>query len=242
MPAKVSLEFSAKDTDIAVERGDLIIVIDVLRCSTSIVNALANGAKAVIPTVTLKEAYRLRSQHPDYLLAGERGSHKPRDFDLGNSPLEFTSEKVCGKNLIMTTTSGTVALVRSRQAEWVFVGAFLNSGTIARKTVEIAEKEEKGVSLVLSGEKGQFSFEDFICAGAITERFPRNKVCHSDKALAALLAFKQAQDNLCKNVMKAEHAKHLMKIGFMRDIEFSCQLDVLKMVPIYRDGKVTLLE
>jgi 2-phosphosulfolactate phosphatase len=242
VPAKVSLEFSAKDADRAVERGDLIIVIDVLRCSTSIVNALANGAKAVIPTVTLKEAYRLRSQHPDCLLAGERGSRKPRDFDLGNSPLEFTSEKVCGKNLVMTTTSGTVALVRSRQAEWVFVGAFLNSTTVARKTAEVAEKEEKDVSLVLSGEKGEFSFEDFICAGAITERFPSNKVHYSDKALAALLAFKQAQDNLCKNVMKAEHAKHLMRTGFMRDIEFSCQLDILKIVPIYKDGKITAFE
>jgi 2-phosphosulfolactate phosphatase len=206
------------------------------------VNALANGAKAVIPTATLKEAYRLRSQHPDYLLAGERGSHKPRGFDLGNSPLEFTPEKVCGKNLVMTTTSGTVALVRSRQAELVFVGAFLNSGTVAREAIEVAEKEEKGVSLVLSGEKGEFSFEDFICAGAITEEFPRNRVYYSDKTLAALLAFKQTQNNLCKNVMKAEHAKHLMKIGFGRDIEFSCQLDILKILPIYRDGKVTLLE
>jgi len=96
--------------------------------------------------------------------------------------------------------------------------------------------------LVLSGEKGEFSFEDFICAGAITERFPRGKVYYSDKALAALLAFKQAQDNLCKNVMKAEHAKHLMRIGFMRDIEFSCQLDILKIVPIYKDGKITAFE
>lgn len=242
MVAKVSLEFRARDADRAVERGDLIIVIDVLRCSTSIVNALANGAKAIIPTVTLKEAYRIRSQHPDYLLAGERRGFKPRGLDLGNSPLEFTSEKVCGKNLVMTTTSGTVALVRSKQAGWVFVGAFLNSGSVARKTIEVAEKEEKDVSLVLSGEKGQFSLEDFICAGAITEKYPRGKVSYSDRILAALLAFKQTRNNLCKNIMKAEHAKHLTRIGFRNDIEFSCQLDILKTVPIYRHGKITLLE
>lgn len=242
MKAKISLEFRAADADKAAERGDIIIVIDVLRCGSTIVNALANGAQSVVPAATLKEAYKLHSEHLDFLLAGERRGLKPKGFDLGNSPLEFTSGKVCGRNLIMTTTSGTMALVRSKRAEWVFVGAFLNSGSVAGKTVEVAEKQGKDVSLILSGEEGKFSLEDFICAGAIVERFPKSKVSYSDGIAAALLAFQQTENDLCKTVMEAEHAKHLIEIGFKNDIEFSCQLDILGEVPIYRNGKITLFK
>jgi 2-phosphosulfolactate phosphatase len=112
MATRVDVELWARDAGKAVGRGDLIVVIDALRSGTSILTALTNGARTVIPTVSLKEAYRFRSQHPEYLLAGERGGHKPRGFDLGNSPLEFTREKVAGKSLVMTTTSGTAARYR----------------------------------------------------------------------------------------------------------------------------------
>ena len=238
----LNIELTAKNTDRAVERGDLIIVIDVLRSGTSVINALANGVKAIIPTKTLKEAYELKRQHPDYVLAGERRGNKPKGFSFGNSPLEFTSERVHGKNLILTTTSGTIALTRSRSAELVFVGTFLNAGAMAKKAAETAEKKHVNVSFVLAGDKGQFSFEDFVCAGAIAERFSKGEVCFSDKALAARLAFKQTKNDLCKKIMEAEHAKHLIKLGFRRDIEFACQLDVYNLVPIYRNGKITSLD
>jgi 2-phosphosulfolactate phosphatase len=242
MFVEINLEFRARDVNRAVERGDLIIVIDVLRSSTSIINALANGVKSIIPTKTLKEAYGIHGQHPDYLLAGERRGHKPKGFDFGNSPLEFSSEQIYGKNMILTTTSGTLALTRSRKAEWVLIGAFLNAGSVAKKAVDVAEKKKVNVSFVLAGEKGQFSLEDFVCAGAIAERFSGRNVYFSDKTLAALFAFRQMKDDLFERIMKAEHAKHLMKLGFRRDVEFSCQLDILRIVPIYKDGKITILQ
>ena len=241
MVIKVDLELRARDADRAVERGDLIIVIDVLRSGTSIINALVNGAKAVIPTKTLKEAYKIKRHYPSYLLAGERRGHKPRGFDFGNSPIEFTSEKICGKKMILTTTSGTMAITRSWDAELVFVGTFLNIGALVKKAVEVAEKKSVNVSFVLAGDKGHFSLEDFICAGAMTYRFKEGEVCFSDKVQAALLTFKQVRNNLSKSIMNAEHAKHLIKLGFKRDIEFSSQLDICKAIPFYKNGKITLL-
>jgi 2-phosphosulfolactate phosphatase len=241
MVIKVDLELRARDADRAVERGDLIMVIDVLRSGTSIINALVNGAKVVIPTKTLKEAYKLKRHHPSYLLAGERRGHKPRGFDFGNSPIEFTSEKVGGKKMILTTTSGTMAIIRSCNAELVFVGTFLNVGALAKTVVEAAEKKNINISFVLAGDKGRFSFEDFICAGAMAYRFNEVEVCFSDKVQAALLTFKQVGNNLSKSIMAAEHAKHLIKLGFKRDIEFSCQLDICKAIPFYKNGKITLL-
>lgn len=240
MVIQVDLELLARDAGKAVGRGDLIIVIDVLRSGTSILNALTNGAQAAVPAMTLEEAYKLRSKHPEYLLAGERSGHKPAGFDLGNSPLEFTRERVEGKTLVITTTSGTVALVKSKQAKWVFVGVFLNALAAARKAEEIAARETIGVSIVLSGEKGKFSLEDFLCAGAITNGFAVNKVHFSDKVQAALLAFKQAENDLTGNVMKAKHAEHLVQQGFKGDVDFSCSLNVFRTVPTYADGKITL--
>jgi 2-phosphosulfolactate phosphatase len=242
MLVQINLEFVAKDAGKAVKRGDLIIVIDVLRCCTSIINALANGAETIVPAKTLKEAYDLQRRHPDFLLAGERKGCKPKGFDLGNSPAQYTSERVLGKNLIMTTTSGTVALVNSKGAKWVFAGAFLNAASVARGAVQIAEDEEIGVSLVLSGERGQFSFEDFVCAGAIAEKLSVRNVCCSDETLATILTFEQVKSNLCENIMEAQHARHLAKMGLKGDVEFSCQLDTLSTIPIYREGKITKLE
>jgi 2-phosphosulfolactate phosphatase len=237
---RVDLELWARDAGKAVGRGDLIIVIDALRSGTSVLNALTNGAEAVIPVVSLKEAYRLRSQHPEYLLAGERGGHRPEGFGLGNSPLEFTREKVAGKSLVMTTTSGTAALVKSQEARWVLVGAFLNAGAVAEKAEEITAKERVGVSFVLAGEKGGFSLEDFLCAGAIAEGFTAGGAGFSDKVQAALLAFRQAASDLTGSVMGAEHAKHLVRLGFKGDVDFACQLNVLRTVPIYSLGRITL--
>jgi 2-phosphosulfolactate phosphatase len=237
---QADVELRARDAGKAVGRGDLIIVIDALRSGTSILNALTNGAEAVVPAVTLKEAYELRGHHPEYILAGERGGHKPTGFDLGNSPLEFTRERVEGKTLVITTTSGTTALVRSKAAKWVLVGGFLNALAAARKAEQIAARETIGVSFVLSGEKGKFSLEDFLCAGAIAKGFATGKAHYSDKVQAALLAFKQAENDLIGNVMKAKHAEHLVQQGFKGDVDFSCRLNVFRTVPMYADGKITL--
>jgi 2-phosphosulfolactate phosphatase len=238
MVVHVNIELVAQDASKAAKRGDLIIVIDVLRASTSIITSLANGAKSVIPTTTLKEANQLHKEHPDYLLVGEREDCMPREFDLVNSPVSLTRERLQGKNIIITTTNGTKALIRSRGSRWITVGAFLNAQAVAENTVKISSKNGTDISLVLAGEKNHFSLEDFVCAGAITERFPKNTVELSDKTMAALLAFKGARHNLLGSIQKSKHAQTLTNIGFAKDVESSCQLDIYNIVPFYQDGKI----
>lgn len=108
--------------------------------------------------------------------------------------------------------------------------------------MELAEREEIGVSLVLSGRRGHFSLEDFLCGGAIAERLQVKDTDFSDSALGALLAFKQVKENLHETITMGEHAKHLIDLGFREDVAFSCQLDILEIVPIYRGGVIRLLE
>jgi len=240
MTVKVNLEFTAKDAVEAVSRGDVIVVIDVLRCTSSIINALANGAKRIIPVKTLKEAYKIKSKHPSFLLAGERGGLKPRGFDFGNSPLEFTREKVQGKTLIFTTTSGTVALSRCRTAKSVLIASFLNVSSAASRAIKIASREEKGISIVLSGRRGRFSLEDFLCGGAIVEKLAGDDAILSDSAAASLLSFQQTRDSLLEEVMKGEHAQNLVKLGFKEDVKFCCQIDVFDIAPFFKEDAITL--
>lgn len=242
MVTNVDMEFWARDADKAVGRGHLIIMVDALRSGTSIVNTLSNGAKEVIPVSSLKMAYALRRRHPKYLLAGERGGRKPKGFDFGNSPMEFTSEKVKGKTLVMTTTSGTAALAGSRSAKHVLIGAFLNARAVARKAQSTAAAEGVGISFVLAGDKGRFSLEDMLCAGGIAKSLLQDKVSFSDKVQTALLAFESAQDDLVGKVMKAEHAKHLVTLELEEDIVFSCRLNVSNAVPIYKGNTILLLD
>ena len=140
----------------------------------------------------------------------------------------------------MTTTNGTEALVKSRKSRCVLVGAFVNASAVAQKSAEIACKNEIGISLVLAGQENHFALEDFICAGGIIERLPKNATELSDKALATILAFKGSKQNLLENINQSQHAQELLKIGFGKDIEFACQIDVYNVVPYYQNGRVFL--
>ena len=236
----VRLELKAREAAEAVRRGDVIIIIDVLRCTSSMINALTNGAERIIPIRTLREAYDLKSKYPGYLLAGERGGRKPKGFDFGNSPLEFTRDKVQGKTLIFTTTSGTAALSRCINAERTLIASFLNVSSVASEALRIALKEKRGISMIPSGRKGKFSLEDFLCGGAIAERLIRRDVALSDSALASLLSFQKAKDSLLDCIMRGEHAQNLVKMGFEEDVRFCCQVDIYDVAPSMKNGILTL--
>lgn len=238
----INLEFDVKDVEKAASRGDVVVVIDALRCCSTIVTALANGAEEVIPIKTLREAQTLHKKHPEFLLAGERKGLKPKGFDLGNSPLEFSSKTVKGKHLILTTTSGTKAILSSKNARWVLIGAFLNAEAVARTALKAAEKEKAGVSLVLSGTHGRFSLEDFLCAGAIVESLPSDKVECSDAVLAAFLAFQQSSRSLTNVIQHGYHARYLKSIGHEEDVEFCCRLNAYPIVPVHKNGRIVPLD
>jgi len=225
----------------AVQRKDVVVVIDVLRCCSTIITALANGAEGVLPTKTVKEARALHKKFPRFILAGERRELKTGGFDLGNSPYEFSPEAIEGKRIIMTTTSGTRAITLSKNAKWVLIGAFLNAEAVAKAALTIAERETTGISLVLSGRKGRFSLEDFICAGLIVEHLPMNKVQLDDAALASLLAFRQSRESLYTILQKGRHAQYLRTIGFEDDVKFCSKANVFEIVPFLKNGIVVPL-
>jgi 2-phosphosulfolactate phosphatase len=240
MTIPITVECDPKNAVKAVQREDVIIIIDVLRCTSSIITMLANDAKSVITTSSVNMARRIHTEHPEFILAGERRGTKPKGFDLGNSPLAFSPEAVREKHVILTTTNGTKAISNAKGSKWVLIGALLNAKSGIKTAFSIAEREETGISLVLSGKKGSFSFEDFLCAGAMSEKLPPESVEYSDAALAAVLSFQQARDSLETIVQQGTHAKYLISLGkpFVEDIQHCCQLDKYEVVPYLKGGYI----
>ena len=238
MAIEVHVELRARDTVNAVKRGEVIAVIDVLRCSSTIITALANGASEIIPAPTVRKAKQMKQIYPNYILAGERKGLKPKDFELGNSPGEFTRERICGSGIILTTTDGTKAFEIAKDARTVLVGCFLNAEAVGKKLSEIAYENNCGVALIACGKKGRLSLEDFICAGKILETMPIDELALSDSALAALVASEGAGEKLMELVRSSEHGRYLESIGLTRDIGFCLRINRYNDVPIFTNGRI----
>ena len=144
-------------------RGKNVVVIDVLRATSTICNALENGAEAVIPVETLEECLAMEGEN--LLKAAERNGQKPEGFLHGNSPLEYSKELVAGKTIVLTTTNGTRCIKMSLGADKIVAGSFLNLDAI----VDFIRQDKKDTILFCAGWKDQFNLEDTLFAGAVID-------------------------------------------------------------------------
>ena len=149
-------------------KGRTVIVIDVLRASSTIATALNNWARAVVPVADTGSATKIASNldPSSYVLGGERGGNKIQGFHLGNSPLEYTQGTIDGRTVIFTTTNGTVAISRARRAEHLVIGSFLN----AERVVEFARQAGLDVTIICAGWRNRVALEDTLCAGLLLYR------------------------------------------------------------------------
>ena len=237
-------------------RGAACVVFDVLRATSAFVTALRNGAIAVIPAAEISEALAIRKNRPDVLLAGERDGLKIRaaqtggtDFDLGNSPREFTPEMVRGRTIVSTTTNGTRALHACAGAQTVLAGCFLNLGATAEFIRRLQPAE---VLLVCAGTRENRADEDVLAAGPLCEaiirwgettgkpqgsgsrgRSPHLKetVELSDSAEIARHAWDQSKSDLARAVSNSENGRRLLAIPKLRDdVAFCLQRDIFPIV------------
>jgi 2-phosphosulfolactate phosphatase len=218
--------------------GTACVVFDVLRATSTFVTALHNAASAIIPVSEISEAVDYKKKRPDVLLGGERNGVKIRtaegDFDFGNSPREYTPEKVQGKTIVSTTTNGTRALRACAPAKTVLAGSFLNLGATAKF---LRDQNFKNILLVCAGTGWNTAFEDVLGAGAFCEKLLDAKIDLSDSAQIALAAYDGAKGDLLGAVSKSENARRLLAIPELReDVEFCLQRDAFDFVAA-RDGE-----
>jgi 2-phosphosulfolactate phosphatase len=220
------------------------VVFDVLRATTSMLTALHNGAKLILPVAEIGGALALRGRHPDALLAGERHGVLIRaaqtggvDFDLGNSPREFTPGRVAGKTIIITTTNGTRALQACVGARQILAGAFLNIAALARW---INKEQPPHLLLVGAGTFKQAAYEDTLAAGALSDLVWGQFSQPADSAQIARELYLAGRGDLSGAVERhSRNARRLLANPDLReDVPFSIQRDTVPFAAFLKDGAV----
>ena len=225
-------------------QGRVVLVIDVLRASTTVAVALANGAKAVIPFESSDEVIDRAKQfeRDDVLLAGERKMHAISGFDLGNSPREYTREVVEGKTVLLTTTNGTVVLAGLQGARDVVVASYVNYSAVSAM-IRAAARGASDVTIVCAGRDKQFALEDAACAGRFARGATRRlaNVRLNDAAQACCLLDKRYGDDLDRLFEDSEHGRALKEAGYAEDLAVCAEVDAHPVIPIYQDRQITKL-
>ena len=222
-------------------KGKTVVLIDVLRASTTICRALHSGARAVIPVEEPGEATDMREKigPENVLLAGERHGIRIENFNLGNSPQEFTPDAVKDKIIILTTSNGTRSYARARQAKHVITAGFVNASRVAEQVFKIGND----TVILCAGSEGDFSLEDTLCGGmlidklkSMTDQTPE----FNDAASLALLHFTNNSHALGAAIAGGEHGRILADIGFTSDVTKASEVDSIPVLPVLREHRIIL--
>jgi 2-phosphosulfolactate phosphatase len=218
--------------------GHTAVVFDVLRASTTSAAALDAGAECVIPFADIAEMRAFRDRQPDTvagrcLLAGERGGLAAPGFDLGNSPGEFTKQRVRGRMVLFSTTNGTDALARATEANRIFFGALVNLGALAKELLNTVRREHEELALVCAGTELSASLEDILAAGLLLERLDARSGEWEldDGARVALAAASEWKGREREAMSLAVGGRNVAKLGLEADIEFASRVDSIAAVP-----------
>ena len=221
-----------------------VAVIDVLRASTTIATALANGARAVVPFASSEEVVSRATSlgKGAAKLAGERKMQAIPGFDLGNSPLEFTPDAVDAQTILMSTTNGTAAILAVQGARDVIIASYVNFSAVL-SMLRAALRGETDVAIVCAGHDRRFALEDAACAGLFVRHLAgaQASVDINDAAQAAMLIDRKFGRTLRKLVTTSVHGAALAEAGFGDDLVACISVDSVPVVPIYQDRQITRL-
>lgn len=241
---KIDLTFSATNLDELPLREKNVVVIDVLRSSSTVITALFNGAREIIPVANIEAAVKISgSLFGDVTLrGGERNGKMIQGFNLGNSPLEYNETTVRGKSIIYCTTNGSVAMTKSRYARHMVVGSFINLS----KVVEFIAQVNDDFLIICAGNTtvpNGFSLEDAVCAGMIIQKLQEEnklKLDFTDSSLAAHALYRSFGRSILKMLKNSDHGKYLAEIGFEEDLKVCSKVDSVLVVPLLMGSAVKL--
>ena len=228
MHMKVTLSFEESVSD------DVSIMVDALRASTTITLAL-NNFKKVIPCFTPEEALDLKNKIGG-TLAGERGGKQIEGFEIGNSPTQIMDLKTSDDTLILTTSNGTRIL--ENMHSMVLVGSMVNAKAVARKSIKLANGH---IDVVMAGVRGEFAIEDYLASGEILYWIDKlsDEYELSEYAQTAILASRD-YDLLKEAILNSRTAKRLIELGYLDDVELSCERNISDNVAKYENNELTL--
>ena len=214
----------------------IVVVIDILRATSSITYGIDNGAEAIIPVANVEDclAYADRG----FLLAAERNGEVVNGYDFGNSPFSYTKEKVSGKTVVLTTTNGTKALhLANKRAYQVLIGSFLNLDSLC----QYLATQNKNVLLLCAGWKDQFNLEDTLFAGAVVSKLRKHFEHFDDSSVAAEDLYSLAKDDLRKYLYKSSHSNRLAQLNIEDDVVFCLQRNICSAIPVLEGERLVAL-
>lgn len=218
-----------------------VVVVDLLRATSTIITALANGAKSIIPTSTIEEAVKIAKNFDKstYLLCGEKNTKMIEGFDLGNSPLEYTEEKVKGKKLIFTTTNGTKVFNLLKHAQNVLIYSTLNLSAVKQKMIELSDEW----IIICSGRNGFYDASDAIAAGLLLSKLTesQNSLKGNDASKTSLILYEKFKNDLRNFLKSTDHGQILIENGFEADIDFISQLNRFDIIARLSNNNIGLI-
>jgi len=225
----IDVIFSANEVTKEKVNGKIVVVIDVLRATSVMLTAMKNGAKEIRPFKEIDQLISYTKDLKGILKCGERNGTKIDGFDLGNSPLEYCPEVVCGKIICMTTSNGTNALVNSSYGKKILIGSYLNLDILCKKINEINED----LVIVCAGTDGEFSLDDSLCAGEIIKRLKYKTLSDSARSMYMIAS---TPGTLKDKLKETKHYNFLKNLGEVRDLEVCFSINSQNIVLEYRDG------
>lgn len=211
-------------------RERTVVVVDVFRATSCMTTAFAHGVKSITPFADLEACKAMSAK--GFITSGERDGQKPDGFDKGNSPFEYMSEDIRGREIAFTTTNGTLAIHKARGARKIVVASFLNLSAVA----DDVSADDNSVLVICSGWKGRVSMEDTLFAGALVERLKGRFEIDCDAPRAARDLYNLAKTDLPGYLASAAHVKRLARLNVHKDIGFCLTQDKYPVVPRLADG------
>jgi 2-phosphosulfolactate phosphatase len=212
--------------------NSVVVIIDILRASSAICTAFANGAASILPVADAAEAREYKSR--GYLVAAERDGFVLDFADFGNSPFNFTRDKVDGKTIVYSTTNGTGIINQASSANAIAVGSFLNLGALSDWII----RQERDTLLFCAGWKNRFNLEDTVCAGAFASRLMASGLftTNCDSTLAAMDLWSLAANDLHGYIDKVAQRTRLRDKKLDDCIEFCLTIDFTNKIPVMKNG------
>ncbi|MBS1496633.1 MAG: 2-phosphosulfolactate phosphatase [Bacteroidetes bacterium] len=221
--------------------SSIVVIIDVLRATSTIATALYNGAKAIVPVDSVAECIRIGKQI-EAITAGERDGQIAEGLQQGNSPFEYSKEFIEGKTLVLTTTNGTKLLhmALEKGAKEIITGSFPNVDAVCNHLV----KQNKNVILACAAWKNRINIEDTLFAGAVINTIQQHFSIACDSSQIAHTLYLQAQKDLYHFMQQhnASHYHRLTNFGLEKDIRYCLTPNIANVLPEYRDGKLQCAE
>jgi len=214
----------------------IVVVVDIFRATTTMCAALNNGANAIIPVASVEEAQAYKTK--GYLVGAERNVKRCDFADFGNSPFDYTTEKIAGKDVVFTTTNGTQAIEMANDAAILIVGAFSNINAVT----DFCVNKQKDVIVLCAGWNNRFNIEDTLFGGALACRLiNKGYIEASDATKVALSMWDEAKPDVRGYMNQTEHIKRLEANNLQDSVEYCLTEDTVNLVPVYNKETKSLV-